>query len=690
VPRFGLSAAALACTLAVAGCSRSAAPPVSRPNVLLITIDTLRADRLGRGLTPTLDLLAARGLEFTGARAAVPLTLPSHATIMTGLLPPHHGCRLNGTNRLSGHETLATLLRAHGYHTAAVVGAFVVGRTSGLAEGFEQFDDNVRRDPRSSTALEAERPAEAVTTAVLAAAGARKAEPWFQWVHYYDPHAPYTPPPDFLKRAAGHPYDGEVAYADTELRRLLEGVLPHASSDTIVVVAGDHGESLGEHGEATHGLLLYEAALRVPLIVARFGRGLDARPAVPLAHEIRREPVSLADVAPTILAALSVPAPAGVDGISLLGPPKPERDLYAETLYPRVAGWSPLTALVAAPWKLIRGGRRQLFDLSTDAREGTDRSGDRAAVVSGMETTLRQLTAGAVETTSPLAPEARERLRALGYVAGSAPPPAAPTGAPDPADRTADWRAFEAASEGVAAGHLPDSIRTLSALAARNPGSQAFHTAWARALGLAGRRQEALDAYRTASARWTGDAALMHDLAVAARDANQPDEARRAEQAALTIDATMAAAHNGLGLLDADAGRVADAETAFARAASLDPADPSYLTNLGNAQRARGALDAARQAYERALTLDRGWPDAANGIGVLEVQAGRPAAAIAWFEQALARMPDFVEARLNLGIACQDAGQPVRARAVYQEVLRTAPPHARERDAARTLLRSLR
>jgi arylsulfatase A-like enzyme/Flp pilus assembly protein TadD len=690
VPRLQRPLLVAACALVVAGCGSSPAPPPARPNVLLVTIDTLRADRLGRGLTPTLDRLAAHGLLFTGARATVPLTLPSHATILSGLLPPHHGCRLNGSNRFTGRDTLATILRARGYRTSAVVGAFVLGRSSGLAEGFERFDDNVRRDPRASTPLEAERPASAVTAAAIPAVAGGDSRPWFLWAHYYDPHAPYTPPPEYLAKAGGRPYDGEVAYADAEVGRLLEALLGNARPDTLVVVAGDHGESLGEHGEATHGMLLYEAALRVPLIVARLGRGLDAAPVSPLPHQVRGEPVSLADVTPTILAALSIPAPAALDGVSLLAAPKPGRELYAETLYPRVAGWSPLTALVAAPLKLIRGGRLQLFDLAADRLEAADLARARAAVASGMEAALRRIGAGGVETSAPVSADARERLRALGYVAESAPPPPDGTAA-DPADRIADWQAFEAASEQLAAGRRVDeAVRSLSALVKRNPGSQAFHTAWARALGVAGRHREALEAYRTASSRWPGDALLMHDLAVAARDANQPQEALRAEQAALALDGSLAAAHNGLGLLYAEAARAAEAADAFAHATALDPTDPSYLTNLGNARRALGSLDAARQAYQGALALDDSWPDAANGMGVLDVQAGRAAEAIPWFERALARMPDSVEARLNLGIACQGAGQPARARAAYKAVLDTAPPGARERDAARALLRGLR
>lgn len=675
-----------------------ASPPL-RPNVLLITIDTLRADRLGRGFTPTLDDLAARGLCFTQARTAVPLTLPSHATILSGLLPPHHGVRLNGASRVEGHPTLATILHAHGYRTLAAVGAFVLARQFGLDAGFDAYDDEVPRDVRASTVLEAERSATAVTDAALALLRRDgSGQPWFLWAHYYDPHAPYAPPPAFVARANGHRYDGEVAYVDAEVARLLRE-LPGGASDgrsgprTLVVVAGDHGESLGEHGEDTHGMLLYEAALRVPLFFTWRSGGPRLRPAV------RHENVSLADLAPTLLALLDLTPPAPTDGVSLLAGVPADREVYAETTYPRVAGWSPLASLVTSRWKAIRGGRVQLFDLKDDGMEQRDVSGQRGSTASAMARRLATFSAAASERAAPLSSETRDRLRALGYVTPVQ--EAAPRqDAADPADRIGDWRLFESASAafagagagGLAGGKLPNAgaLQRLESLARRNPQAQVFHTAWARALAVSGRHEEALRAYRDGVTRWPGDAQLLHDLAVAARDAGRAEEALRAEQAALAVDPRFPAALNGLGLLYAEAGRAADAADAFERAVLGDRSDPSYWSNLGNARRALANLAGARRAFDAALALDGSWPDAANGVGVLEVQEGRAAAAVAWFEKALARSPDLVEARLNLGIALQEAGQTERARSAYRAVLRAPARFARERAAARQLLQALR
>jgi arylsulfatase A-like enzyme len=273
---------------ACAGTSRPAPP-----NVLLVTIDTWRADRLGTGVSPHLDRLARSAIRFTAARTAAPLTLPSHTTILTGLLPPAHGVRENGIDVLSdAHPTIARLLRNAGYRTAAFVGAYVLDRRFGLSAGFDTYDDRIPRDPAATERLEAERPASAVVDAALTWLNQPPTDqppPFFVWLHLYDPHAPYSPPPDFRGRTAS-PYDDEIAYADAQAGRLLEWLRAHqTAAGTLTIVVGDHGEGLGDHGERTHGMLLYDSTLRVPMIVAAPGQR----------EGVRADAVSLADVAPT-------------------------------------------------------------------------------------------------------------------------------------------------------------------------------------------------------------------------------------------------------------------------------------------------------------------------------------------------------------------------------------------------------
>ena len=719
--------------LILSACSSAPAErPGTRPNILLVTIDTFRADRLGTGVAPALDRLAASALQFTSARAAVPLTLPSHATILTGLLPPEHGVRENGIDALSdAHQTAARLLKAAGYQTAAFVGAFVLDRRFGLGQGFDTYDDQIPRDPNATDRLEAERPASAVIDRGLAwlehLANPESRtpnpqsrtpnpqslipNPFFLWLHLYDPHAPYNPPPEFIR--ATNPesrvpspeerYEGEIRYADAQIARVFEWLDVHAMRDrTLVVVAGDHGEGLGEHGERTHGMLLYDSTLRVPLIVSPPGA----------AAARRDEPVSLADIAPTIVHAAGVTVPAVMKGRDLLGGKGRiggagrmdgtvgTADLYAETEYPRVAGWSPLQALTDGRWMAIKGGgATAVYDLQSDPREERDVATAQPSIAGAMTARLDTIRRrGASANGRTISSEAAEQLRALGYVATSA-RPASGDGGPHPASKIEAWNQFEEALAELNARHTAAAVAALMKLAAANPDAAVFQTTYAHALSESGQQARALDVYRQAAKHWPTDSLLLHDLAVAAREAAGRtngaaarvllDEAVRADQAALVVAPRNAMAHNGLGLLAIDRGRPQDAVKEFEQATTIDPNNAAYWTNLGNARRAAQETAGAEQAYRRALEVDARTADAANGLGVLLVEAKRPAEAVPLFERALAAAPDFQEARLNLGIALQQSGQTARAEEVYRQVLAAPPRYKRERDAAAHLLASL-
>lgn len=694
-------ALAFAAAAALTGCGRTADRPVpdGRPNILLVTIDTLRADRLGRGVAPALDRLAESGLTFTAARSAVPLTLPSHATILTGLLPPAHGVRENGAGALAeSHPTIARLLREQGYRTGAFVGAFVLDRRFGLATGFDTYDDHIPRDPNATERLEAERPAGAVVDAALAwlehpapgtdhpAPGTPHPAPFFVWLHLYDPHAPYKPPPGFSG------YDGEISYADSQLARLFDRLRERGFGDnTVIVVAGDHGEGLGDHGERTHGMLLYDSTLRVPLVIAAPGSG----------RQRRDDPVSLADVAPTILRAAGVKPPVSMKGRDLLASRATGSgaDIYAETEYPRVAGWNPLQALTDGRWKAIRAGAVvEIYDVQSDPGEQRNLVAAQPAMASAMSARIDALRAAGTPAASPVvSPEARERLRALGYVASSA-STAVPADAPNPAATIEAWNRFEETLSTLDA-RPREALPALERLAARYPDAPVFRATYARALKDAGRTAEALAAYRKAAQRWPTDATLLHDLAVAAREAANEaggkaaavlqKEAIDADRAALALAPSSATARNGLGLLAVDQQRLQDAVREFSQAAELDPGNASYWANLGNARRATGDAAGAEQAYRRALDVDSRSADAANGLGVLLVEARRPGEAVMWFERVVTAAPDFVEARLNLGIALQQSGQMARAAEAYRAVLAARGADAREKEAARSLLAAL-
>jgi choline-sulfatase len=656
--------------------------PVARnhPDILLVTIDTLRADRVGRGLMPTLDGLARRGLQFTNARSAVPLTLPSHTTIMTGVAPTVHGVRENGQRFDRRVPTLPRRLREAGYRTAAFIGAYVLDGHFGLNDGFEVYDDRVHRDADAPARFEAERRGGEVVDAALSWLKDARS-PFFIWVHLYDPHAPYEPPPEFLAKAGGNPYDGEVAYADAQLARLLDSVSGRGlPPSTLIVVAGDHGEGLGEHGEQTHGMLAYDSTLRVPLVLA--GGGVSA-------HTIT-SPVSLTDLAPSLLARAGIGQPkASAKAANLFDEPPPDRDIYAETQYPRAVGWHPLATLAGERWKIVLSSAAELYDLKSDPGEAHDIAAAHQPIVQGMTSRLAELQRTTGSASAEVPADAAERLKALGYVSGSRLPIDAR--APNPASVIDDWTTFERAQTLATSGRGGEALPLLKHLASRFESAAVFQTAYARALLDSGDARAALGVLRATVAHVRADSVLYHELALAARTAGEPAEALRAEQAALALDPSNPAALNGLGLLQADAGKPEEAATSFQHAAEGDPANASYWSNLGNARRAVGDLVGAESAYRRALAADLSYPDAANGLGVLLVQEKKPAEAIPWFERALRRAPDHVEARLNLGIAYQESGDRERARDMYREVLAKAPPrYARERKAARTLLASLR
>jgi arylsulfatase A-like enzyme/Tfp pilus assembly protein PilF len=659
------------------------------PDVVLITVDTLRADRVGASLTPAINAVGVRGARFLTARTTVPLTLPAHVSLMTGAIPPATGVRLNGAHRFDGSRpTLARLFKDAGRDTAAFIGAFVLDRQFGLGAGFDTYDDQIARSPGAPLRLEAERPASIVADRAIAWLKSRQQpagqprRPFFLWAHVYDPHAPYTPPSDALARAGGKPYDGEVTYADAEIGRLLRAITDRGDSGrTLVVILGDHGESLGEHGERTHGMLLYDGALRIPLVIAG--------PGVPAGD--RQQLVSIVDVAPTVLRLAGLDVSPGMQGRDLFSDPAAAHEVYAETQYPRTLGWSPLTALVEERWKVIapEGGGEELYDLERDPGERDNASAQRPEVVQAAAARLSAIRKSeAPASASAPSAEAQDRLRALGYV-GSAPAQPASGGAPNPATQIGTWVAFEDVLERLSSGRPAEAVTKLAALSAANPHAQVITATYARTLSELGRHREALAIYRNALRAWPNDSMLFHDLAVAAQRAGRRDEAMRAEQASIALDPRNGAAHNGLGLLLIEGNRFEDAKQAFERAVAADTSSAEYLVNLGNAKRSSSDRAGAESAYRSALALDPSAAGALNGLGVLMVEAGRPRDAIPILERAAQSDPGLWEARLNLGIALQTAGQLDAAAAAYRAVLAVPPRFTRERQAATELLASI-
>jgi choline-sulfatase len=673
------------------GCSGSGrrGMAAAHPNLLLVTLDTVRADHLGcygyaAAETPALDRLAREGVRFAQASSPVPLTFPSHSSLLSGLLPPHHGMRNNGAGAFpAGNATLATLLAAAGYRTGAFVGAFVLDHRFGLGRGFAVYDDEIERDPAAGAALEAERPGNVVVDRALAWLAKDDSRPFFLWVHLYDAHAPYDPPSPQRERHPGRPYDGEVAFDDAQVGRLLAALAARGWADrTVVAVAADHGEGLGEHGELTHGLLLYEPTLRVPLLVRAPGAVAPGR--------VVATPVSLVDVAPTLAGLLGrrlPPPPHGaLDGRDLSaalrdGGEPPPADLYAETQYPRTFGWSALAALRRRDRKYIASPRPELYDLAGDPGETANLAasggdGQRGGgELRGFAARLAAIEAGAVAPPRPAtgadAAEARARLASLGYVAGrpAAAAAAAGPGAVDPRARVELFQRFERAYARLRAGQAAGALGELQALVAADPANPVFRGKLAEAWRGRGEIGKALPLYRQAAADAPDDPEAWYDLAAALAAAGRRGEARAAIERALQLDPGRPEAHNTLGVVLLGEGKADEAQREFERAVAIDSRNAHALNNLGNVLRGRGRLDEAAAAYRRAAAAAPRYAEPLNGLGTLEVERDRPAAALPYFERALRLAPGYHEVRLNRAIAHEMAGEAGAAAAGYRDFL---------------------
>ena len=668
-------AAPLAAAVLLGGCRGRSARGY---NLLLITLDTVRADRIGAygygaAETPAIDALAHQGARFETAVAAMPLTLPSHATLLSGLLPQHHGLRNNGAGRFpDAFDTLATRLSSGGYRTAAFLGAFVLDRRFGLARGFDRYDDEIERDPPQAAGLGAERKGSIVVDRAASwLQGGGDERPFFVWVHLYDAHAPYQPPEPFRSRHAGQPYDGEIAYVDAQVARLLaalDDIRP--SGRTVVAVVGDHGEALGEHGELTHGLLIYDGSLRVPLVVVASG--------IVRAGRVVRTPVGLADVGPTLAGLLEQPlaaagasrAPDGHDlAPALRGAADPaEEELYSESEYPRTFGWSGVAALRRGRLKYIAAPRPELFDLASDPHEESNLAPRdfRAAALASRLAELRR--ASPPDGSRVRVDEAsRERLAALGYAAGGPVSDAGEGSRRDPKDMVGLFRGFEEANWAIQAGRLEAATAKLEELVVADPKNAVFRGLLAQACRRRGNLRRAIGLYREAVAAAPDDTDARYNLAVALQEAGSPGEARVAIEEALRRDPARPEAHNALGIALFSTGKLAEALAEFDRAVLLDPRDAQAHNNRGNVLRRIGRLDEAENAYRKAIELAPRYADPLNGLGALDVQRDRPAEGLPFFERTLALAPELHEARLNRAIALEMMKDIPRALEGYRD-----------------------
>jgi choline-sulfatase len=684
-------AVALAAALAIgaSGCggARSEAPAaagtgtaaVQATSVVLVTIDTLRADRVGvygwrAARTPAIDGLAARGVRVERAFAVAPITLTSHASLLTGVYPPVHGARHNGMRVRAEVPTLAELLHARGFATGAFVAAFPLDRRFGLNRGFDVYSDALPRGPDGRPRNE--RPGREVVDEALAWLSARQAgAPFFLWVHLFEPHAPYEGDP---ARPAGERYDDEIAKADAQVARLVQAVDARgaAAASTLIIVSGDHGEAFGEHGEIGHSVFIYDTTLRVPLVLA--GGPVTSRARGPQARVID-EPVSLVDMLPTVLDLTGLPAIRG-DGESLVpaftnGPGSPgdphrsggalgARALYAESLAPLFDfGWSPLRSLRVNDIKYIAAPKPELYDIPHDAAEAHNVVTEHPDTVATMAARLDQthpLTASADAGGPDAAKPAARAAAGAGSAAGAA-------HAPQDAEALARLRSL---------GYLASSPGRASAGAAGGKaGSTASAAAPPGAASTASGRPDPKDRVELASriAQVTSGELQGAALRAALERLVRDDPKNGQMQMRL-----------GFVLIEANECRAAVPHFEAAIAAAVPSADPHL--GLAECLTAAGQGDAARRTLLAAERVEPGNPVVAANLGMLALDAGNLPDAITRLRAALATAPDLHIARFALARAYGRAGQRTDAAREARELLARLPADAPQRPEVERLL----
>jgi arylsulfatase A-like enzyme/Flp pilus assembly protein TadD len=674
--------------------SRAPSPGVpvdrTRPpsDVVLITADTLRRDATGfsgAGLveTPLLDRLAASGTVFDAARSHAVVTLPSHASILTGLYPYEHGIHDNaGFVLAEGVDTLAGLLRAQGFATGAFVSALPLDRRYGLDRGFDVYDDEYEGYGDPLVTLP-ERPGEETVARAVAWWKAGEGRRRFLWVHLFTPHFPYEPEEPFASRYAGRPYYGEAATMDAQLGPLLEPLLADAAGRNVLVLfTADHGESLGEHGEQTHGTFAYDSTLRVPLVVSwPGGLGGGAR---------RDEPVWHVDLLPTVLDLLGLALPDGLPGHPLFGEAAAPRENegYFEALAPYFnRGWAPLTGLMRGETKAIRLPVAELYDLARDPGEQHNRAADEPGA-------LEELVSGLPALSTILAPrtevdaETLARLRQLGYAAANAAPDPAVASDPahDPKSLIELEGLLDAAMGARRQGQPERAVSILREVLARQADMPLAYVRLAEALLDLGRKDEAVTLLQEARERGVDDESVRRGLALGHLARGRPEAAARTlEHDASSRDPETLVV---LGRALAQSGKPAEAHRLFERALAIDPSYPAVGIDLGILSMMEGRLDEARTELEQALGRDPYHAEGWNALGVIHSRQNRPEEARRAWQHAVEVDPRAADALYNLAASHAKSGdlaQAIAAMERYSTLVEGA-----ERQKAQAILDDLR
>jgi len=649
----------------------------SGTNVLLITVDTLRADHIGaygfkQAATPTIDTLARDGVLFERAYSQVPLTLASHTSLLTGTYPFHNGVQdFTGQPLSPDIRTVAQSLKANGYDTAAVVSSYVLDRSWGLDRGFDLYYDVFKGNSflENDPGL-VERKAGASVDEALKWLRAPHRKPFFLWLHLYDPHSGYDPPEPYHARFADSLYDGEIAYADSQLARLMTYLKQHALYDRMLIVfASDHGESLGDHGEKEHGFFVYHSTLHVPLVVKP-----PAGSQVRAHHETR--PVPIMAIAPTILESLGLrdPIEQQFETGSLLSAKSgaAEPPVYSESFYSFSSfGWAPLRTVNTSTYQYIEAPKPELYDLRNDPAETTNLIANQKATASVLAQQMKDLIAryapkSPSANSSQLTPEAVEKLRALGYMAYRSPvsAEALAAGLPDPKDKLWDFNAVLTAVDAGKLGNSDKQRELLSQVEARNPEMYLIPFLVGEAQLQASDWANAEQSLRRCLKLDPDFDQAMSALARALHQQNKDDEARQWVDKALQINPKNLKAWYQKGWMNMASDPKTAAE-AFEQTLAIQPSFAMAHRDLGMLMLQQQRFPEAASHLEKAAELGIDQPKLYNFLGIAYSRTGRFGAAAGAYKKALAKDPSYAEAHLNLSYAYQKLSRPADAKAEY-------------------------
>ena len=635
-------------------------------NILLITIDTLRADHLGcygysHIQTPTIDSLAQEGIRFEWAFTPVPITLPSHTSILTGLYPYTHGVLNNGEYQLSASiQTLPRILQSHGFTTAAFVGAFVLSKQFGLAQGFDVYDDEL--SPTGEKINEAfplynERKGEKVTEAALHWLQKKNPSRFFLWVHYFDPHTPYDPPQPFKNEYLDRLYDGEIAYTDQCIKGLLHELKKRTIlKDTLVVLVGDHGQGLGEHNEMTHGIFLYDATMRVPLLF---------RYPELAAGMVSSDNVKTIDIAPTILELLNIPLPPQWQGESLFQyfhqPQLSHRKnpaIFLETIFPEANfGWSPLQAIRTRKWKYIKAPRPELYDLQSDPAELANVLDQYPIEAQELESRLQKLlnTLPSLQKdqTVPMNEETRKRLQSLGYI-WTADSESPPNRSQDPKDMIELLNSFDEGYEYYVAGHYPEAVAIFQHILQKDSDNIIVHFLLAASLEKLNHLTEALKEFQEVAHQNPRFNNVHSNIGKVYEKLGDYQKALEEYQKDINIFPDNPLLYNNVGVIYLKQKRYHLAIEQFEKVLSLTSDQSAHIvthTNLGTAYEMLGMYTRAQEEYQRSLELDPNYLVAYINAGNVFLKTRQIEMAIQAWQGALQIDPYNVNAHYSLSRA---------------------------------------